>query len=375
LLETYFNSKGIKMKVLLNGATAGTNFGDYLFAEMYQNHIANSVGKNNVCWYENRFAYSDFYKKYLKNKNKYKLKDIDALVYMPGGYFCGQSTKIKNYLIVFLTYFKIGLKCLRRKIPYAILGMEVAHSKSKIIERIQKKLLVNASVVAVRNQDSYEVAKSYGVKNLHCVADNVFAMNNNLFEGKDIPQEIKEHGRKKIFFHINPTPLSNCNIIEKVLPILNRFLESHSEYDVLVSADQYYQDGHEEIDNISKLIKSKQVLKYDYNDPVALCKIIDCCDLVITTKLHVGIVGAKLGKSVVSFSGHTEKIKRLYKQLGEEERTTPLKSLTIEKGLEILNKFHDKPILVSEEIVEKANKNFVLLDEFLNSVKAGINKK
>lgn len=363
------------MKVLLNGATSGTNFGDYLFAEMYQQRISENIGQENVFWFDTRYAFSEFFKKHLKNRKKCKMKDVSAFVYIPGGYFCRQGTKIRDYIIGYLVYHRIGLKCLRRKIPYAILGMEVGHSKNKIIERIQKKLLVNASVVAVRNQDSYEVAKSYGVKNLHCVADNVFAMNSNVFKDKDIPYEIKKHNRKKIFLHISPTSWSNHNIIEKVIPVLNKFLENHSEYDVLVSADQYYQYGHEEIANISNLIKSKQVLKYNYDDPIALCKVIDCCDLVVTTKLHVGIVGAKLGKSVVSFSGHTEKIKRLYKQLGEEERTTPLSSLTLEKGLEILNKFHDKPIIVSEEIVEKANKNFVLLDEFLNSVKAGINKK
>ena len=60
------------MKILLNGATGGTNFGDFIFAKMFQNKIGEIVGKENVCWYDARYSYSDFYAKHLKNNNKYK---------------------------------------------------------------------------------------------------------------------------------------------------------------------------------------------------------------------------------------------------------------------------------------------------------------
>ena len=36
------------MKVLLSGATAGTNFGDFLFAKMFQEFVGAIVGKDNV---------------------------------------------------------------------------------------------------------------------------------------------------------------------------------------------------------------------------------------------------------------------------------------------------------------------------------------
>lgn len=35
------------MKVILNGATAGTNFGDFLFAQMFQNSVGDIVRKEN----------------------------------------------------------------------------------------------------------------------------------------------------------------------------------------------------------------------------------------------------------------------------------------------------------------------------------------
>ena len=357
------------MKIMINGATSGTNFGDYLFAQMYQNHISKIVGKDNVCWFDNYFAYSEFYKSHLKNENSCRLKDVDALVYMPGGYFCGSINTLKNYLIVFWMYFKIGLKCIRRKKPIIILGMEVSHSKNFFIEKIQKKLMRKAKVVSVRNQQSYEVAKSYGVKNLYCLTDNVFAMEEDLYAHCEVSDEIKNIEGKKLFLHINPLITQNVKIKEKIVPIINKFLDNHPEYTVILGADQYYEGAIETMQDVSKEINTSKVVFNFYDNPLALCKVLSVVDTIVTTKLHVGIVGAKFGKSVISFSGHTEKIERLYEQLGEGGRTTPLVDLKFEKGVEMLELYHDKPIKVSDEIIEKAKLNFVLLDNFLEEIK------
>ena len=49
------------MKVLLNGATSGTNFGDFLFAKMFQETLIRLIGEDNVYWYKSRCALSSFY--------------------------------------------------------------------------------------------------------------------------------------------------------------------------------------------------------------------------------------------------------------------------------------------------------------------------
>lgn len=40
------------MKILLNGATGGSNFGDFLFAKMFSERIIKKIGQENVFWYE-----------------------------------------------------------------------------------------------------------------------------------------------------------------------------------------------------------------------------------------------------------------------------------------------------------------------------------
>jgi len=355
------------MKVMLNGATAGSNFGDFIFSKMFQAAVGGKVGKDNVYWYQTWLTYSDFYREHLNNSNTCDFSDIDALVYISGGYFCGNDKTLKDYVIRYLNYFAIGMKCLRKGIPYAVIGVEAAHSKSRLIEKVQKRILTGARVVTVRNMDSYQVAKAYGAERLICTADSVFAMDDSMYRDEAVPPEIAACTKKLLFLHVNPQIAQNYEIESKIVPIINDFLTHHREYSVLVAADQANENQADAIRHTAGLLTS-DVKTYTYENPLALCKVISLCDTVVTTKLHVGIVGMKLSKSVISFSGHVEKISRLYEQMGESGRTAPLQSLTHDKGLSMLETYYDKPIHVSDQIIDAAKRNFDILDRFLNEV-------
>ena len=125
------------MKIMLNGATGGTNFGDYLFAEIFQNEVASLVGEENVYWYQSRYSMSDFYCRHLHyDRRRCRLSEIDALVSISGGYFCGADHGFRDYLIRYLRYFRLSLQCIRRKIPIAILGVETYASIAWVIASI-----------------------------------------------------------------------------------------------------------------------------------------------------------------------------------------------------------------------------------------------
>lgn len=359
------------MNILLNGATAGSNFGDFLFAKAFQDYVGNIVGKENVYWYNSRYAMSDFYASRLNN-NRTALKNIDALVYISGGYFCGNDKTLKDTIIRYLSYFHIGMRCIAKKIPYAIIGLEVGVPKSRFMYRVQKKILKNASVIVVRNQNSIDALKEYGIENAICTADTVFALDADFYKGCEIDQRILINKGKRIFLHVDrymgSLSTTNTMIVEKIVPVLNAFLSEHMEYDVIVGTDQDNPDDEGLKREIVSKIKADNVVLNKFDDPVALMNVIGECDVVITHKLHVGIVGAKLSKSVISFSGHTEKIKRLYEQLGVLERTTPLNELEFEKGLKMLEEYHDIPIVVSDEIINMAKSNFEILRNFISGI-------
>lgn len=354
-------------KVLLNGATRGTNFGDFLFAKMFQEHIAEKVGAENVAWYTSRYAYSAYYRKYLKNSNQFPLKETDALVYISGGYFGGNDKTFKQFVTRYLSYFDIGIKFALRKKKYAIIGVEVAPSSSRWITAVQRFILRRASVLTVRNEESFRAVKAMGINNAICTADSVFAMPVSLFSGVEAPA-MDGVGTPRLLVHMNPIKAKNEKIIRRVVPVVNRFVKNHPEYHVVLACDQYSQEQRAALDEVAALIDGP-VTTVEYDDPLALYRVIEQVDVVVTTKLHVGIVGARLGKSVISFSGHTEKIQRLYSQLGESDRTCPLDQVTEEQGLAMLEAYYNKPMCVSQEITDAAQVNLAQLDAFLDGLR------
>ena len=353
------------MNVLLNGATGGTNFGDFLFAQMFQDYVGSIVGKENLYWYDGLFSMSDFYKNHLRYNRSYKLKNIDTLVCISGGYFCGNDHSKRDYIIRYFSYFHIALRCIFHKIPVAIVAVEVGKSKNHFIDMIQKFILKKAKLVVVRNQESFEQLKQYGIKNAICTADSAHAINNDFFATRYIPEEILNINSPKMFFHVQ---LSQIDASYRVLPAINVFLKRHPDYYVIVGTDQYVPDQKERLQEVIKRIKCDRVLINQYEDPVALCKVLDNVDFIVTPKLHVGIVGATLGKSVVSFSIHNEKIVRFYNQLNENGRSLPMAKFDDAKAIDMLETYHNKPMHVSSEIISKAQDNFEMLGDFLLKV-------
>lgn len=362
------------MKVILSGATAGTNFGDFLFAQIFQDFIAEMFETENVYWYRTKYAMSDFFEKRLNNYNIDKVENMDALVYISGGYFCGDDKNIRDYIFRFLRYFIVGLKCIRHKIPYAVIGLEVGVPKNKCLRYIEKRILKNADLIVVRNKESIDSLNTYGIVDAIESSDSAFVIEPSFFLDKEIPFEIQDCQKKILLFHVNANITGNAVLEKNVVPILNAFLKKHPEYAVLVTADQFSSTQKEAIEDICEKIDCEQKIRYYYSDPVALCRVIYCADTIVTHKLHVGIVGAKLGKSVISFSGHTEKIKRLYHQLGEDGRSVSLRGLNFEQGYDILEKYYDKPIEVSEDIVRKAQSNFSYLNDFLRKIERNLKR-
>lgn len=352
------------MKILLNGATGGDNFGDYLLAKIFQDYLSEKIGLENVYWHKSSFAYSDFFSRNLNNPKRCRLRDINGLIYISGGYFCGSRTRIIDYIRRYFRFLHIGIKCILLRIPYAIIGVDVKTSRSKVIQLIQKTVIKHSKIIVVRNNESFKYLKSWGIDHAICTADVVFALDEKLFKNIDVKINIPPQN-KILLFHV-----TSASIVEKIVPIINAFIEKHKEYIVLITNDAGANKERQEklLEYASNRIKSKLIIKNYYDDPLSLCKVIDNVDLIVTTKLHLGVVGAKLGKSVVSFSGHTEKIRRLYEEIGEPERTYPLEKLDFDTGIKMLEQFYDKPIKISDEVIAKSKKTLSFIDEFLKII-------
>ncbi|KUP05273.1 hypothetical protein Q73_13480 [Bacillus coahuilensis m2-6] len=89
----------------------------------------------------------------------------DMLVYISGGYFGERDASLKENLIRFLRYVLIGGVFILRKKPIAIIGVGGGPLKNPILRKSFCKLINSASLVTVRDDETANYFKSYGVKN------------------------------------------------------------------------------------------------------------------------------------------------------------------------------------------------------------------
>jgi polysaccharide pyruvyl transferase WcaK-like protein len=109
-----------------------------------------------------------------------------------------------------------------------------------------------------------------------------------------------------------------------------------------------------------------------YTDIWSLTAQLGAADLVVTTKLHVGIVAAALGTPVLSFPFHA-KVPRLYRQLESPERCVPLDLVTPERVEERLASVAESGyarLEIPAAVRQAANDNRQELGKFLAAVRA-----
>ena len=227
------------------------------------------------------------------------------------------------------------------------------------MKKIQGYILRKVSLLVVRNEESLKNLNEYGVKNAICTVDSAHAIVNNLDLNKKIEQT-----QKRLFIHIDPSCISKQ---EKLIGPINIFLSRHPEYEVYLGTDQKNKKEDELKNYLNQIhCRYKKIIPYNY--PTQLCTELNKMDFIITPKLHVGIVGVTLSKSVVSFSIHSEKIKRFYNQLNENHRTLSINNFNEKQALDILEEYHDKKIILDKNILQLSYKNFEFVKKFINEL-------
>lgn len=356
------------MRILVVGATYMDNFGDMLFAKLVMDRLKDRS--------ENRFYLtSDYCRRFVGSENlsDFPKKDADALVYMPGGYLGDRSdTSLYTTYLWFKRYFPIGLSYVRQRKPILILAVDAGPCKYWFMRKIIHRICKNARTVIVRNEES----KDFLVEKIHIPSEEIIVTSDYAqtivdYEiDKYAPLEVwKSPEKKQILLHINECKEAR----EKVIPALKQFyLENADKYQIVVASDQHYPNDGETFGEVKKFAGDNAYYYRYGDDPMELCSVIRSCDSVITYKLHVGIVASACSKAVIPIPQHYKKVQKYYNQIGCGERVLALKDATVEGVYDRISKYVDTPIVLSEEIYEKARRNDVLLDAFLSEVSSGV---
>lgn len=365
------------MKVIIHGATNGSNFGDFLFADIFFQKLkeTNSNGEN-IFFEFTRFGISPFFKEKLGYTQNQKISDLvnaDLLVLFSGGFFGERKGTFRENTIRFLKYVPLSLLFILRKKPIIISGVGGGPLTSKLLRKSMSFIISKALVVTVRDEETKQYFHNYGVeRDIKVTSDTAQVITEDILPPLEdsLAKQLKKRfsGKKRIFLHLYGKEEIDNKYLEKIIPPLNEFINKNSEYGVVIGFD-----GKKNIENmrlsVENLLNCETIMMYNYDDPWQLCSLLNVIDLIITPKLHVGILGATLSKSVISLPMHKEKTERYYKQIGEPERCITLEDSSYYDISATIEKFHNKNINLSREIISKSQYNLDVIGEVLQSIK------
>ena len=346
------------MKILIHGAVNGSNFGDCLFANIFFEYLKKRNHK--VCFVTIPFfGISEYLKNELRDydSNSVTLLNADCLLYMSGGYLGDTTGSVLESIKRFIRYFIIAIPFIVRRKPIYFCGIGGGPIKNKILRHIIVSILNYADFISTRDQETADYFILNGVNTPITVTTDT-ALTIYGMKLPEVPTEINcnLYSKKNIFFHIYGSNRSNQEIEDKILPALNRFLnENPEQFRVFVGTDNKCKNKIESLRVFQELNADK--VPVDYLGTWQMCSLLSKMDTVITVKLHVGIVASLYNKGVVSFPKHKTKTKRFYKQIGNTSRCKQLSECDQQTVFEMINKFHDDPVLINRDLIESAKIN------------------
>ena len=348
------------MKILVVGALRYSNFGDILFAKMFYNELLKSYDKEDIFLYETLVnKVSDFCKRELSYSNEFSIKDmknIDKLIYISGGYFSNSFEDRFTKILWHIRYALPGIYFSNHKKDIYVVGVGEGDFSWGISKKIVKKILNSAKYISVRNEGTKDRFLNIGVTNqINLTSDTALSLRTktNKFDQRQFFDD-----RKNILLHILPDEKYNSEITKKIFPAIYKFIMDKKNYKVILTTDgiisrkyDYY------LENARKYFGEKNAYIINYESINQFCEVLKSCEVIITPKLHVGIVASVFEKSVLAFSINYEKTKRFYETIQYGERCYNLCDIQEKDVLNMLYKFSDIPIQIQDSCVEAAVNN------------------
>lgn len=335
-----------------------SNFGDVLYSFMILKHLQDSGFQ--AAFYQ----LSPYIQNYLFNihalkKENVSLKEADAVIYFAGGYFGEPNNQLlRRKILLFFRFMPFGVKARLCGKPMAIIGLGAGDYLWLPSKLAVKCFCDYADCISVRDAQSGSFLSALSPNSeIHVCSDVAQCVEaDELIMDEDLSFD---KGYRYIFLHCNNYP----DISELFSLGLKDFVSSDSSLRVIVGAD-CKADLSAARRKAAEIIGTERVITYTYTTPDNLCYTLGKCSLVLTYKLHVGIMSAVMGSSPVAFAKHY-KISRYYKQIGESGRCVDYDKASPELIADMAKEYFGKSICLDKSIVNAARENFVLLDDFL----------
>ena len=338
-------SGGNPLQCYIHGSFLSDNFGDFLLYDVTERLISGN--------FENVQTYStDVSKAYNNYTNVIRKSRFDAAasadiaVLTGGGYFGEPGNRISACLfeVEFIMMHLIPLLGLVAfKVPYIIVGLGVGPLTLKISKWGARVIFSHAQSVFVRDSESKQyIEHKLGVDcKVGVLPDIVMGSDIDYYLDTDeIPSNLNCGTEYRIGVHLVTRNTHEDKGTDGVLAGIKSALASDEflskkSTSLLFLCDQGSEKQTKRSQYNAEYLDCTSDEVFPYRSAKSLCSLLSTCDLVITDKLHVGIVATRLGKAVISVASHP-KAKRFYRQIGNSEQCISLHEADATKVKEMI---------------------------------------
>ncbi|KKA44116.1 polysaccharide pyruvyl transferase family protein [Salinivibrio sp. KP-1] len=334
------------MKIAIIGALWTSNFGDVLLAKLLKDKLVmlgHSVIMPN--------ASNSVKNEAGLEEEKFKISESDCILFCGGGYFSEPpGNSFKWAISRYKSLFKYATYCKIKKIPYSIIGVGAGPINSFVARKVISHVCSGAENILLRDNESIKAIKNLNQNyNLIEVSDLVLSIN-DIYELGPVYNSVD-----KIGVHLT------LNGREQIKPILKYVKENKNSYDFYLIEDNpgEYDRLCYEYTDIKELFADKYITYKSIDEFVSQ---IHSFDMVITSKLHVGIVAAALNKKVCSLPYHA-KVKRLYDEFDRSDVVLEDFHNPSRIYAHVSNCYESEPITIPSKMLEKSRKINMFIEE------------
>ncbi|WGF92215.1 polysaccharide pyruvyl transferase family protein [Aequorivita marisscotiae] len=297
-----------------------------------------------------------------ENKNR-KIQDLDGLVFGPGGYFGEQPGSFVRRLWWSIRNYRRHIswndKLYKHKVPYMIIGVGVGPISFSFLKRKIIKLFDKADFVSVRDKYSRQYLIDWGIatEKIHLAPDVALTLQP---KGSNV-----ERDKPKVALHYPNDNLVKSGKLDEFVGFIKNINE---KYEIFLLEDGEGQYSSNKANSLKDILSSQGVALpiISYKDPAEMISNLQVIDKIITSKLHVGIVGYALGKRTLSIPQHSKTV-RFYEQIKRQDFCIQLKDINTKL---LCDKFEQLDSVVTSDniLFDDAMKNKKVLFKFLDFI-------
>lgn len=365
-------ARSSRFKVVLHGSYFTDNFGDILLMQIYLGWLREAVDGVEVLMPFLPDTTSHHFD-VPSDRGYGSLRGVDTFVFGGGGYFGEPPSEQRRWgTRLAVRHLTPGLLASMKGCEVVVNGVGAGPVSANFPRWMLAKVVRTASQVVVRDEESVAFMLGLGVSDerLYLGSDAALSLS-----PKELPAaavaEVDEWlaglpSGPRLGVHFTGDSRRGGGHAVAIDDVL-AFAASRPDLRVVAITDQQGAAGQvAAVEELSERLAGRCDI-YHYQRPWSLAALLARLDLVVTMKLHVGIVAAVLGTPVISVRSHP-KIERFYRQLGADDASVPLSDLKSGTLSMLLQSRLDRPegiIVVPEALRAAAQKCRELLQERL----------